>query len=66
MLVRGMHYLGWQPTRQPVKRGWKLEEFLALIAHAYRDHPEVSPEGLVWAVFKIMERRVRPGEIKDV
>jgi uncharacterized protein (DUF2267 family) len=66
MLVRGMYYEGWQPARQPVKRGRKREEFLAPIADAFRDHPEVSPEGLVWAVFKVMERHVTPGEIKDV
>ncbi len=66
MLVRGIYYEGWTPSRQPVRRSRRREEFLAPIADAFRDHPEVSPEGVLWAVFKVLERHITPGEIKDV
>jgi uncharacterized protein (DUF2267 family) len=66
MLVRGIYYEGWRPGRQPAKKSRNREEFLAPIGDAFRDHPEVSPEGVLWAVFKVMERHVTPGEIKDV
>lgn len=66
MLIRGVYYEGWHPGRKPVRKARGREEFLAPIGEAFRDHPDVSPEGVLWAVFKVMERHVTPGEIKDV
>jgi uncharacterized protein (DUF2267 family) len=66
MLIRGVYYEGWHPGRKPPRKPRGREEFLAPIGEAFRDHPEVSPEGVLWAVFKVMERHITPGEIKDV
>jgi uncharacterized protein (DUF2267 family) len=66
MLIRGIYYEGWSPSHRPVKKARKREEFLAPIAEAFHDHPEISPEGVLWAVFKVLERHVTHGEIKDV
>ena len=66
MLVRGIYYEGWKPGHHPIKKSRKREEFLAPIGDAFRDHPEVSPEGVLWAVFKVMERHITAGEINDV
>jgi uncharacterized protein (DUF2267 family) len=66
LLIRGIYYEGWKPSRQPLRKPRRREEFLAPIADAFRDHPEVSPEGVLWAVFKVMERHITPGEIRDV
>jgi uncharacterized protein (DUF2267 family) len=66
MLLRGVYYEGWSPGRHSVKKSRRPEEFLAPIGDAFRDHPEVSPEGVLWAVFKVMERHITSGEIKDV
>jgi uncharacterized protein (DUF2267 family) len=66
MLIRGFYYEGWHPSRRPLKKPRKREEFLAPIADAFRDNPEISPEGVLWAVFKVMERHISPGEIKDI
>jgi len=66
MLVRGIHYEGWRPSRKLPRKVRGREEFLTPIGEAFRDHPDVSPEGVLWAVFKVMERHVTPGEIKDV
>lgn len=65
MLVRGLYYEGWSPNDKPVKER-KREEFLAHIAAAFRDDPGVYPEAVAWGVFKILERHVSGGEIKDV
>ena len=65
MLVRGLYYEGWSPNGKPVKER-KREEFLAHIAAAFRDEPGVYPEGVAWAVFKVLRRHVSAGEIGDV
>lgn len=65
MLVRGIYYEGWNPAAS-VGHVRQREEFLAPIGAAFRDRPEVSPEGVVWAVFKVLERHVSGGEMKDV
>jgi uncharacterized protein (DUF2267 family) len=65
VLVRGLYFEGWSPNGKPVKEH-KKEEFLAHIAAGFRDDPEVYPEGVAWAVFKVLGRHVSAGELRDV
>lgn len=65
MLIRGLYYEGWAPSGKPLKER-KREEFLAHIAAAFPGNSEASPEGVAWAVFKVLERRVSTGEIRDI
>jgi uncharacterized protein (DUF2267 family) len=65
MLVRGLYYEGWNPSGKPVKERTR-EDFLAHIAAAFRGQPEIVPEGIAWAVFKVLQRHVSAGEIGDV
>jgi uncharacterized protein (DUF2267 family) len=65
MLLRGLFYEGWTPAGKPLKVRQR-EAFLAPIAEAFRDDPEVYPEAVAWAVFKVLQRHVSPGEISDV
>jgi uncharacterized protein (DUF2267 family) len=65
MLIRGLYYEGWTPTGKPVNERRK-EDFLAHISAAFRGHVEIYPEGVAWAVFKVLERHVSAGEIGDV
>ncbi len=65
LLIRGLYYEGWDPSRTPVKERHR-ETFLRHIAAAFPHDPEVYPEGIAWAVFKVLERHVSSGEIKDV
>ena len=65
MLVRGLYYEGWNPSGKPVKER-KREDFLAHIAASFRGQPEIVPEGIAWAVFKVLQRHVSAGEIQDV
>jgi uncharacterized protein (DUF2267 family) len=65
MMLRGMYYEGWNPAVVPNKVR-RREDFLSSIRATFRDHPEISPEGVVWAVFKVLERHVSWGDIQDV
>jgi uncharacterized protein (DUF2267 family) len=64
-LIRGMYYEGWKGTAQ-TPRVRRKEEFLAPIGDAFRDDPELFPEQIAWAVFKILKAHVSAGEIDDV
>jgi uncharacterized protein (DUF2267 family) len=65
LLIRGLFYEGWHPSGKPVKER-KKEDFLAHIAAAFRGHAEVFPEEVAWAAFKVLERHVSAGEIRDI
>jgi uncharacterized protein (DUF2267 family) len=65
MLVRGLYYEGWKPNAKPVKVRTKAD-FLAPIAAAFQDDPEIYPEAVTWGVFRLLERHVSHGEINDV
>jgi len=65
MLIRGLYYEGWNPNGKPVKERRK-EDFLAHIATACKGHSEIFPEGIAWAVFKVLQMHISAGEIKDV
>jgi len=65
MLIRGLYYEGWSPTGKPIKER-KREDFLAHIAAAFPGSPDTYPEQIAWAVFKLLERRVSSGEIRDI
>ena len=65
MLVRGFYYEGWHPHGKPVKERHK-EEFLAHIAAAFRDAPDVDPERVARAVFQVLSKHVTSGEIEGV
>jgi uncharacterized protein (DUF2267 family) len=65
MLIRGLYYEGWNPNGKPDKK-LKKEEFLARIGADFRGHAEIFPEGVAWAVFKLLQRHVSAGEIGDV
>jgi uncharacterized protein (DUF2267 family) len=65
LLVRGLYYEGWDPSSTPSKERHK-EAFLQRIAADFRNDAEVYPEGIAWAVFKLLERHVSTGEVRDV
>ncbi len=69
MLIRGFYYEGWDPTGKPVKERHK-EEFLRHIYQAFkttrRGEPDVDPEAVARAVFKVLAKKVSEGEIDDI
>jgi uncharacterized protein (DUF2267 family) len=65
LLIRGLYYEGWDPSSTPVKERHR-EVFLHHITAAFQGDAGIFPEGIAWAVFKVLERHVSSGEIKDI
>ncbi|HLF23318.1 MAG TPA: DUF2267 domain-containing protein [Burkholderiales bacterium] len=65
MLVRGLYYEGWRPSRHPLKYRHK-EDFLQRIAEHFPGLDEAERESAARAVFKTLARNVTGGEIQDV
>jgi uncharacterized protein (DUF2267 family) len=65
MLIRGIYYEGWDPSRKPERVRHK-EEFLARIQQGFRAGDLIDPEEVARAVFTVLENRVSAGEIQDV
>lgn len=65
MLIRGVYFEGWHIGGKPVKER-KKEDFLAHIAAAFPNDPEVDAEGIARAVFQVIAKHVSPGEVKHV
>jgi len=64
LLVRGIYYEGWNPSRRPLQKSEK-EDFLSQIAAAFGNNPEVDPERLARAVFRVLKRYVTSGELRN-
>src|SRR5687768_3605109 len=45
LVVRGLYYEGWDPSGKPLKERRKAQ-FLAPIAHAFREDPFADPEAV--------------------
>jgi uncharacterized protein (DUF2267 family) len=69
MLIRGLYYEGWDPTDKPLKERHK-EEFLGHIYRAFKTtragEPDVDPEKVARAVFKVLCKKISEGEIEDI
>lgn len=65
MLVRGFYYQGWRPAGKPLKER-HLDEFLANVERELPRRWGSDVEGLVRAVFRLLDHRITAGEIEDV
>jgi uncharacterized protein (DUF2267 family) len=65
MLVRGMFFEGWDPSRVPVRERAR-EEFLNRVAEAFRGSARVSPEDMARAVLMVMAGRLSAGQFDQV
>lgn len=65
LLIRGVYYDEWDPSRNPVKDR-HLEDFLAHIKEYYRGDGVADVENMARAVFNTLKQKVTEGEIKDV
>ncbi len=64
MLIRGIYYEGWSPSKVPHKR--TREAFLSAVADNLMNDPDVNPEEVIRSVFSVIERHVAPGQVKNV
>jgi uncharacterized protein (DUF2267 family) len=64
MLVRGMYYEGWDPSKAP----WKMnaDEFLATFFSEAAMDSSQDPLPALRAAARVMRRHVTPGETSDV
>lgn len=65
MLIRGLYYEGWQPSKVPLKIRHK-DEFLDLIRQDFAQEPDVDAEKIARAVFSVLERHISEGEAKEI
>jgi uncharacterized protein (DUF2267 family) len=67
MLIRGLYYEGWDPSKTPV-RDRHRDAFLGRVGKTLdRARPAgIYPEPVVQAVFTVLSTHVSPGEIDDV
>ena len=65
MLVRGIFFEGWHPARTPVSERGKAA-FLAKVEDAFKTDPIDDVEEAIAGVFKLLNRHISEGEIRDV
>ena len=65
MLIRGIYYDEWDPSKMPVKDR-HLDDFLNHIRENFRGDPQTQPEVITKAVFKLLQHKITEGEIKDI
>jgi uncharacterized protein (DUF2267 family) len=64
MLVRGIYYEAWDPSRAPVKM--KAEEFVETFIDRALLPPEREPLGALKAATRVLRRHVTEGETEHV
>ncbi|MGW0229615.1 DUF2267 domain-containing protein [Actinopolymorpha singaporensis] len=64
MLIRGIYYEGWVPTRAPVKMD--REEFLARVQREFNFRADGGIELLVQRVLQALRDHITEGEWEDV
>ncbi|MDN2568294.1 DUF2267 domain-containing protein [Aquibium sp. A9E412] len=65
MLIRGLYYENWNPSAAPTWERSKAD-FVDRIKQDFRDEPLDDPEAAIAAVFRLLDRHVSPGEIRQV
>jgi uncharacterized protein (DUF2267 family) len=65
VLLRGVYYEGWVPTRTPAHPRGKAA-FLARVAAPFANPPLEDAEEAAVAVFDLLRRRLSSGEIEQV
>ncbi len=65
LLIRGIYYDGWDPSRVPVRERHR-EEFLQRVAGAFDRFRPVDPEQAARAVLRVLAARISAGEADDV
>ena len=65
LLVRGVYYDQFEPSRLPVECNTR-EEFAAEVAEWLSDIRPVDPDEAVRSVFRVLSRHVDPGQIAKV
>jgi uncharacterized protein (DUF2267 family) len=65
MLLKGVYFDGWAPSRQPLKIRQR-SEFVERVRHYIGDDPGIDPELCTDALFELLSEHVSRGEIADI
>jgi uncharacterized protein (DUF2267 family) len=65
MLIRGLYYEGWKPSKTPSRERTK-QEFLGHIGRAFPAAGELFPERAARAVFKVLAKHISQGERDEI
>lgn len=65
VLIRGIYYEGWDPSRTPVSER-TADGFIARVQAAFETDPMGDAAEAIKAVFDVMEAHVSGGEMKQV
>lgn len=65
LLIRGIYYEGWDPSRVPLRERHR-EEFLARIDAEFQRGPRINPLRVAQAVLSVTARHISAGEAKQV
>lgn len=65
LLVRGIYFEGWKPSRTP-ERLRTRESFLERLGRELVPQADPAPEAAARAVFAVVGRHVSQGEVEDV
>ena len=65
VLIRGIYYEGWNPSKTPVKIR-KADEFIAQLQRYFDPDPLGDAPQAVAAVLKVLREHVSGGEMQDV
>ena|ERR1051325_4924077 len=65
MLIRGIYYEGWTPSRTP-RKDRKKEEFLTHVREAFRETWPEDAEEATRAVFQVLAAHLSRGEVESV
>jgi uncharacterized protein (DUF2267 family) len=65
LVIRGLYFEGWDSSQNPT-RDRSLKDFLQHIGEDLYRMPEIEPEPLTRAVFRLLASRITAGELSDV
>jgi uncharacterized protein (DUF2267 family) len=65
LVVRGLYFEGWRPSRTPEKKVRSRQEFVDGVAAKLRPHT-IPPEPAVRDVFALIAHHCDPGEVSQV
>lgn len=67
IFIRGIYYEGWNPAHTPVKSRGK-ELFLRQVRDefAHTRNPDIDPEEVTRAIFRVLCKHISPGELAQV
>jgi uncharacterized protein (DUF2267 family) len=67
IFIRGIYYEGWSPARTPIKsRGKQLFLRQVRAEFAHTRNPDVDPEEIARAIFRVLNKHVSKGEIDQI